>query len=127
MDQDWGRIQVDNPATNATPVEGNQDEPDMNWPTVNLEASTVEVMTRYPGQLTRWPTAAPGPEFIVKFPGTTQISGVATLRCFQIRRRQNPTVVDRNARVLVWVFSVLGRDRVLLLGHGLASVEAAVL
>lgn len=63
----------------------------------------------------------------VKFPRTSQISGVATLGCFKIRRGHDPTIVDRNARVLIRVLSVLGRDGVLLLGHGLSGPEGAVL
>lgn len=35
--------------------------------------------------------------------------------------------MDRNARVLIRVLSVLGGDRVLLRGQGLAGVDAAVL
>lgn len=35
--------------------------------------------------------------------------------------------MDGYTRVLIWVFPVLGRDGVLLLGHGLACVKVALL
>jgi hypothetical protein len=31
------------------------------------------------------------------------------------------------ARILIWVFSILGRDSVLLLGHRLTSINVALL
>ncbi|RDY04622.1 hypothetical protein CR513_11647, partial [Mucuna pruriens] len=35
--------------------------------------------------------------------------------------------MDGYARVLIWVFPILGRDGVLLLGHGLTSIDVTLL
>lgn len=63
----------------------------------------------------------------VHLPRSAQICREASLGCLQVGGREDPASVDRYPRVLVRVLSVLGSYGVLLLSHGLPSIDVAAL